>query len=157
MSEYTFVEKPFLTQLHNLGWDIIEHPNGVIPTDPTVSLRNDFKEVMLKDTFKTSLKKINATDSGIEWLNDSQLEELYTVLSEHSHKELLEANKEVFELLIGKERTTVDRNEITGEEYPSIKFIDFKEPENNDFLAMSFLWNNKYSEGDGRISRDRAQ
>ncbi|MDU5082734.1 HsdR family type I site-specific deoxyribonuclease [uncultured Tissierella sp.] len=137
MSEYTFVEKPFLTQLHNLGWDIIEHPNGVIPTDPTVSLRNDFKEVMLKDTFKTSLKKINATDSGIEWLNDSQLEELYTVLSEHSHKELLEANKEVFELLIGKERTTVDRNEITGEEYPSIKFIDFKEPENNDFLAIN--------------------
>jgi type I restriction enzyme R subunit len=137
MSEYTFVEKPFLTQLNNLGWEIIVHPNGVIPTDPTISLRNDFKEIMIKDTFKSCIKKINTTDTGIEWLNDSQLEELFTVLSEHPHKELLEVNKEVFELLIGKERTTVDRNEVTGEEYPSVKFIDFKKPENNYFLAIN--------------------
>ncbi len=137
MSEYTFVENPFLTQLNNLGWEIIEHPNGVIPTDPTISLRKDFKEIMLKDTFKTCIKKINTTDTGIEWLNDSQIEELFTILSEHPHKELLEANKEVFELLIGKERTTVDRNEVTGEEYPSVKFIDFKKPENNHFLAIN--------------------
>ena len=49
---------------------------------------------MLKDTFKTCIK-INTTDTGIEWLTDSQLEELYTVLSDHPHKDLLEANKEV--------------------------------------------------------------
>lgn len=137
MSEYNFVEKPFLTQLHNLGWEVIEHPAGVIPTDPTISLRENFKEIVLKDTFKTCIKRINTTDTGIEWLNDSQLEELYTVLSDHPHKDLLEANKEVFELLIGKQRTTVDRNEVTGEEYPSVKFIDFKKPENNHFLAIN--------------------
>jgi len=37
MSEYTEVESPFLTQLKNLGWIEIEHPEGVVPTDRSIS------------------------------------------------------------------------------------------------------------------------
>ena len=33
MSEYRFVEKPFLTQLQALGWEVIDQGEG-IPKDP---------------------------------------------------------------------------------------------------------------------------
>jgi type I restriction enzyme M protein len=44
MSEYSFVEKPFLEQLNVLGWKVIDQGPG-IPTDPTKSLRTSFREV----------------------------------------------------------------------------------------------------------------
>jgi len=37
MSEYRFVEEPFLSQLAALGWDIIDQGEG-IPRDPAASL-----------------------------------------------------------------------------------------------------------------------
>ena len=40
MSEYLHVEKPFLDQLGSLGWEVIDQGQGVIPSDPTKSLRN---------------------------------------------------------------------------------------------------------------------
>ena len=50
MSEYQFVEKPLLNQLATMGWKIIEHGYG-IPQDPSLSLRNSFREVLLKTEF----------------------------------------------------------------------------------------------------------
>ena len=38
MSEYCFVEKPFLTQLQALGWEVIDQGEG-IPKDPMSSHR----------------------------------------------------------------------------------------------------------------------
>jgi len=67
MSEYTFVEKPFLDQLAALGWQVIDHGEG-IPGDPTISYRTSFREVTLKGVFKQSVKAINTTDDGQQWL-----------------------------------------------------------------------------------------
>ena len=63
MSEYTYVEKPFLDQLQALGWQVIDHGEGV-PTNPAISYRTSFREVTLKDVFKQSVKAINTTDDG---------------------------------------------------------------------------------------------
>ena len=43
MSEYQFVEKPLLNQLAAMEWLIIEHPQNVIPTNPEISLRDNFR------------------------------------------------------------------------------------------------------------------
>lgn len=51
MSEYRFVEQPFLTQLTALGWEVIDQGEG-IPKDPAASHRADFREVVLKDIFR---------------------------------------------------------------------------------------------------------
>ena len=72
MSEYTFVEKPFLDQLDDLGWKIIDQGEGV-PHDPTESLRDDFREVVLKDEFKERVRDINVLEDGTKWLTDYQL------------------------------------------------------------------------------------
>jgi type I restriction enzyme R subunit len=138
MSEYKNVEKPFLEKLKNLNWRIIDQGDYGIPQDPVESLRTSFKEVTLKQEFIKAVKKINIID-GEEWLTDKQLEDLYngTIANEKGNLSLLEANRKVFEKLIGITKTTVAKNEITGEENPLVKLIDFKNWDENEFIAIN--------------------
>lgn len=133
MSEYKFVEKPFLDQLSALGWQVIDQ-GPAFPTDPAKSLRSDFSEIIIKKLFNESVKAINLTDDGHPWLTDKQLEELYDQIMHHPSKGLIEANEVVQGLLY---RTQVDHNEITGEEYPDVNLIDFHHPDRNHFLAIN--------------------
>ncbi|MBP1839418.1 type I restriction endonuclease subunit R [Formosa algae] len=138
MAEYTNVEKPFLEKLKDLDWRIIDQGSFGIPQDPAKSLRTSFKEVTLKQEFIKAIKKINVVD-GVNWLSDKQVEDLYneTIATEKANLSLLEANKQVFEKLIGVTKTTVAKNEITGEENPLVKLVDFKNWENNAFVAIN--------------------
>ena len=52
MSEYIHVEKPFLEQLAALGWTVTDQGAGVIPSDPTASLRTSFREWLLPEVFR---------------------------------------------------------------------------------------------------------
>ncbi len=133
MSEYKYVERPFLDQLDALGWEVIDQGEG-FPTDPGKSHRNDFREIVLRDIFNQSVRAINTTDDGRPWLTDKQLEELFEQITHQPGKGLLEANETIQGLLY---RTQVDENELTGEEDPNVKLIDFHRPEQNHFLAIN--------------------
>ena len=126
MSEYSFVEKPFLDQLAALGWNIIDQGSG-IPSDPSVSLREDFRQWVLKNELFQALDEINCLDDGNSWLTDKQKEEIYDDLTGQSGS-LIEANQAVQELLY---KYTVDENEVTGEKSPDVKIIDFKNSDKN--------------------------
>jgi type I restriction enzyme R subunit len=138
MAEYSNVEKPFLEKLRDLNWKVIDQGSKGIPQDPEKSLRSSFKEVTLKSEFLTVIKRINVLD-GKEWLTDKQLEELYADITqtEKSSLSLLEANKTVFEKLIGKVKTTVAENEVTGDQSPLVKLIDFDNWDNNSYVAIN--------------------
>ncbi len=133
MSEYKYVEKPFLEQLAALGWDIIDQGEG-FPTAPAKSHRSDFREIVLQEIFNQSVRAINTTDDGRPWLTDKQLEELLEQITHQPGKSLLEANETIQGLLY---RTQVDENEWTKEQYPNVKLIDFHRPERNHFLAVN--------------------
>ncbi len=133
MSERSFVEKPFLEQLSALGWHIVDQGQG-IPTDPTKSLRTSFREVILPDVFKKSLHAINQTAQGQPWLTDKQISDLQDALLNPPANSLVEANEAVLKLLY---RTQVDTNELTGEQFPNVKLIDFEHPERNHFVAIN--------------------
>ena len=75
MAEYINVEKPFLDKLRQLGWQVIDQGIGV-PQEPSKSLRENFKQVLLPKVFKDSVKAINKTVDGKEWLTDKQLDEI---------------------------------------------------------------------------------
>lgn len=134
--EYNFVESPMLTQLHNLGWKVYDQGVGV-PKDPAKSLRNSFKEVVLKQVFIDAIKDINKTEDNQNWLTDMQAEEMLRAITFSTSTPLFEANKKCFEILTQKEKTTVDKNNLTGEKYPTVKFIDFEHPEKNSFIAIN--------------------
>ena len=134
MSEYLHVEKPFLTQLAELGWTVIDQGVGVIPSDPAPSLRTSFREWLLPDVFRAAVRRINTTDDGKPWLTDRQLDELRDQILRQPNRTLLEANEAIQALLF---KTQVDTNEVTGEQDPVVKLIDFANPTNNQFHAIN--------------------
>ena len=133
MSEYFHVEKPFLDQLAALGWKVIDQGQGFIPSDPAASLRRSFREWLLPDVFREAVRAINTTD-GTAWLTDRQLDELRDQILRQPNRTLLEANEAIQSLLF---KAQVDANELTGEQDPVVKLIDFANPANNQFHAIN--------------------
>jgi type I restriction enzyme R subunit len=133
MSEYTEVEQPFLYQLQNLGWDIIDQGPD-IPSDPGKSLRLNFRQWLLPEMFAKSVAALNITADGTSWLTDKQLQDLQDQVLRQPNRTLLEANEAIQKLLF---KAQVDANELTGEQDPVVKLIDFANPENNQFLAIN--------------------
>lgn len=135
MSEYTFVEKPFLNQLVSLGWQVFDLGEG-IPQDPSTSFRTSFKEVALKDEFIKRVIDINKDDNGNTWLTEKQASDLFEELFNQGNASLIEANKALYHKLVD-DYPRVDKNEITGEESPVVKLIDFRNPSKNSFIAIN--------------------
>lgn len=134
MSEYFHVEKPFLDQLAALDWTVIDQGHSLIPSDPTNSLRSSFRQWILPDVFRNSVRAINRTPHGCEWLTERQLDDLRDQLLRHPSRTLLEANEEVQRLLV---KAQLDVNEVTGEADPVVQLIDFAHPERNVFHAIN--------------------
>ncbi len=104
------------------------------PERSAQSLRTSFREIILPDVFRDSLNAINKTEQGQPWLTSKQISDLRDELLSLSANSLVEANEAVLKLLY---RAQVDSNEVTGEQYPNVKLIDFEHPERNQFLAIS--------------------
>lgn len=134
MAEYVNVEKPFLEKLRLLGWQVIDQGIG-IPQEPEKSLRENFKQVVLPAEFKNAVKKINTLPDGREWLTDKQLDQLLFDIQNFPGKSLHEANREIHRMLL--KGTSVARNEVTGEQDPTVRLVDFKNYGNNAFIAIN--------------------
>ena len=115
MSEYFHVEKPFLNQLAELDWTVIDQGQGMIPSDPAKSLRSNFREWLLPEKFRESLRSINKTSDDQDWLTDRQLDDLRDQILRQPNRTLLEYN-EASQALVFKAQ--VDVNELTGESDP---------------------------------------
>lgn len=130
--EAAYVEDKFLEQLKSLGWisKVIDDNDNKHHTDKALLGRQNFKDVILEDVLKASLLKING-----DWLKDEQINEVINTLKNINHSTLFENNLACRELLL--ENTSVDINHTTGAKSPTVKYIDFENIENNDFLAIS--------------------
>jgi type I restriction enzyme, R subunit len=130
--EAAYVEDKFLEQLKSLGWTpkVIDDHDNKHRTDKALLGRQNFKDVILEDVLKASLLKING-----DWLRDDQINEVINTLKNINHSTLFENNLACRELLL--ENTSVDINQQTGAKSPTVKYIDFENIENNDFLAIS--------------------
>ncbi len=132
MAEYLRVEKPFLDKLRQLHWQVIDQGQG-IPSDPTRSLRSDFKQVILEKTFRDSVQALNQLD-GKPWLSEKQLDGLVRELTIHPGLGLFEVNKKIFTLLT--KGHTAD-NERTGKKNQPVRLIDFGDWAANSFIAIN--------------------
>lgn len=133
MSEYTEVEQPFLQQLASLGWETLDQ-GAEIPSDPGKSHRLNFRQWLLPEMFANAVTALNSTAEGKAWLTDKQLQDLQGQILRQPNRTLLEANEAIQKLLF---KAQVDVNEVTGEQDPVVKLIDFANPENNHFLAIN--------------------
>lgn len=132
--EAAYVEEKFLEQLESLGWDtlVVDDHDNKHRTSKALLGRDSFKDVILEDILKTSLLKING-----DWPRDEQIKEVVNTLKNINYSTLFENNLATRELLL--ENTSVDINHTTGAQSPTVKYIDFENLENNNFLAISQL------------------
>ena len=152
MSEYQQVEKPFLDQLATLGWEVIDH-GECLPTTPVSSLRTDFREVALKSVFFSAVRYINRDADGSEWLTDTDLETLFSLVTGQSGS-LTEVNKRVHELLL--KGVPVVRQTSNGPESVTVKLLDFDAPETNRFHAINQFRIDTPGQAKGHIRLDIA-
>jgi len=134
MSEYAHVEKPLLTQLAALGWTVVDQGSQMIPQNPAASLRASFRDLILPQVFRDSVRALNRTSDGQDWLTERQLAGLIDDIFRQPGKGMLDANEAVHALLM---KAQVDRNEVTGEKDPTVRLIDFANPERNTFHAIN--------------------
>jgi type I restriction enzyme R subunit len=126
LDELNHVEEPFLNQIEGLGWEVIRLDTKQQPQD---TFREHFAEVMMVPVLRESLVKINP------WLEPDQVEEVVKRITTYPGKNLLENNQYVQKLLL--EGTSVAENRKTGENSPTVRFIDFTQKDNNRFIAVS--------------------
>ena len=126
LDERRHVEEPFLEQLKQQGWEILVLDNH---QKPQHSMRKSFSEVFIEEELKIALKNLNP------FLTDSQITEVIQKLPATLDGNLIENNKEVLEFLL--KGTTVSHNELTGEESPTVRFIDLYDERKNRYLAIS--------------------
>ena len=72
-----------------------------------------------------SVAAINTTATGEPWLTPKQLDDLRDQILRQPNRTLLEANEAIQALLL---KAQVDCNEVTGEQDPVVKLIDFAAP-----------------------------
>jgi type I restriction enzyme R subunit len=129
--EYDLVERPFCEQLRGMGWQWIEGDTDV----PELTERQNFREVLLKGRLTAALRKLNLRD-GQPWLDDDRIRRVIEKLERAEGHRLMEINESATRLLL--KGTEIDglpdwnfgRNQL-------VRFIDFENPANNDFLVIN--------------------
>ena len=92
--------------------------------------RMDITEVILKERLLASIKRLNT------WINDNNLNKAYNEITTVNGASLMEINEKVWELIRGG--TFALKQVINGvEEFKVVHFMDYLNPENNDFLVVN--------------------
>lgn len=131
LDERNHVEKPLLEQLAGLRWEIIDLTKDLLQRDqrPEDSHRQSFTDTFMAPVLRERLKVINP------WLEDDQVDEVVKQLTAgFPGTGLLENNRHVFQLLL--ENTSVAENRQTGAKSPTVRFVDYANPDANRFIAV---------------------
>ncbi|NYE48311.1 type I restriction enzyme R subunit [Spinactinospora alkalitolerans] len=140
------MEKPLIDQLVAMGWIFLPGTR----TSPADTGRTSFRETVLEDRLKAALRRINLDDAGREWLDESRLNQAVGALTRPQARTLIETNEELIaKILVGAEVEGVEG--WNHGRTRTVRFIDFEQPDNNDFLAV-----NQFAvDGPGAVGADR--
>jgi type I restriction enzyme R subunit len=129
--EYDLVEKPFCLQLQRMGWQWIEGD----PDLPETTERTSSREVLLKGRLATAINKLNVRN-GQAWLDETRIARAIRDLEQAAGHKLMEINHSATELLLKGTVSDGLPEWDFGRPQP-VKFIDFENPQNNDFVVMN--------------------
>ena len=129
--EWRKAEKPFLAQLAMMGWKIV---TGNLDF-PSVTGRENFREVLLRGDLAKALQRINLRD-GKPWLDDARISQAVNAIERIGSRNLMEANQEATARLL--EGVEVDGlPDWDGGRSQTVHYIDWACPENNTFTAIN--------------------
>jgi len=95
-----------------------------------VDERNSIDEIVLKNRLTKALSTINP------WMNESSITKAYNEITNIQGSSPMEINQKVWNLLLGTKKSV--KQIINGtEEFKPVKYIDFENIGNNDFLIVN--------------------
>ncbi len=129
--EWTEVEEPFLDQLASMGWQTVI---GSLE-DPSVTGRDSFREVLIAGRLRDAAARVNLKD-GKPWLDEARISQVISTLDRIRMAKLIEANEAATKVLL----EGVDVEGLPswdGGRAQTARLIDWENPENNTFTAIS--------------------
>ena len=129
--EYDLAECAFCRQLAAMGWQWIQGDTDI----PDFTERPNFREVFLKGRLVAALKKLNSRD-GQPWLDQTRIARAIRDLEQSAGHRLMETNQSATERLLKGTVAEGLPDWEQGRPQP-IRYIDFENPENNDFLVIN--------------------
>ncbi|SJZ82615.1 type I restriction endonuclease subunit R [Selenihalanaerobacter shriftii] len=124
--EYHLVEKRALNLFNKLGYQVYDaNQADEMPT------RESEHEVLLLDRLRAAIKRINP------WISDNNLNKAVNEIrpARIQATNLMDANSTIHEKLVKYIALKQDRGK--GKKNQTVKFIDFDNPENNEFIALN--------------------
>src|SRR6056297_16661 len=122
--EYADSERPALETLDKLGWEVVDQTQTDW-TDP----RERLSTAVLEDRLRAAVERLNP------WLTDNNLTQAVNEIQQVAGTNTMDENEAIHELLI--RHTTVEQDRGHGKKHQTVQFLDFDEPENNDFFALN--------------------
>ena len=138
-TEDTLSEKPAIEQLEHLEYGYI-HGDELDPELKDDCERSSRSEVVLMARLKRKLAEINPH------LTQESIDKAVRRVSHIQAEGLIEANQKFHQdLILG---ISIDQDIRARRQKQTVRFIDFENPENNEFLAVNQLWVKGFEETD---------
>ncbi len=132
-SEDALIERPAIELLEALGWKHVNAFHEKFGLQGTLG-RTTEREVVLKRHLLVALRRFNPTLS-----DETVAEAIDTLTRDRSVMSAERANQDVYRLL--KDGIRVSMKQSDGsEETETVQVIDWRTPDNNDFLLISQFW-----------------
>jgi type I restriction enzyme R subunit len=138
-NEDNLSEKPAIEQLRKLGYDCI-HGDEFDPDLKDRCERISRREVILVERLKKKLKEIN------EGLAENTINKAIRRVTHIQAEGLIEANQKFHRDLIAG--ISIEQDTGGHRQKKTVRFIDFENPEKNEFLVVNQLWVKGPSETD---------
>ena len=134
--EYWYVEKPSIDLLAELGWTPVDAFQEILGPEGSLG-RDSQRDVVLVHRLRSAMRKINPED-----VPDIAINEAIEVLTkDRTGMDRVRANREVHDLLRDGYRAEWTDDQGT-KQIETLRFLDFKDPSNNDLLAVQQMWVN---------------
>ena len=132
------IEKSILKKIEDekLGYNILKLDASPDKMDvlPDGTGRSDKKECVLPLALWESLKRINPN------IKESFLKEVYnSLIADYTDTDIIQSNYDLYKKVRDGVKVTFT-NEKGVEDFTFVKLVDFDNPENNEFTAVSQMW-----------------
>ncbi len=124
-NELHLSEDPAIELLQSIGY-------AFIPSDELDKERASRKEVVLVRRLEKAVRKLNP------WISEENLKKAVREIANVQAVSLMEANKKVHTALV--HTISLEQDIGQGKKGQSVHFIDFENPENNEFVVTRQFW-----------------
>jgi type I restriction enzyme, R subunit len=132
-TEAELVERPALELLAELGWTVVDAYAEKLGPAGTLG-RDSISDVVLTHRLRNALRAFNP-----DVPDDIQEEALAAIVRDRSLLEPTRANREIYDLL--RDGYSGEWRDEDGESrWATVRYIDFRDPAQNDWLAASQMW-----------------